>query len=73
MMETVIKTLFMALTRPESFVLFAWVIVEKYSSWRNQKADAVIIKNLMLAQQENSNTLAKLGVMIESMFRSSGR
>lgn len=62
-----------ALTRPESFVLLAWVLSEKFSAIKREREDSMVIDKLLEAQQSRGETLAKLTTMIEAIFRSSGR
>ena len=72
-LELIFKKLIDSLTRPESFILLAWVLTEKFSSIKREKEDNAVIDKLLCAQQNRGETLSKLTTMIESMFRTSGR
>lgn len=71
--ELIFKKLIDSLTKPESFVLLAWVLTEKFSSMKREKEDNVVIDKLLTAQQNRGETLSKLTTMIESMLRAAGR
>jgi hypothetical protein len=62
-----------ALTKPESFILFLWVVVEKYTSIKREKEDSEVIDKLLSVQQSRGEVLARISTMIESMFRSNGK
>lgn len=70
---SILNKLLDALTKPESFVLLMWVLVEKYTSNRRERDDSEVIERLLDAQQSRGEVLARISTMIESMFRSNGK
>lgn len=72
-LTSIVNKLVEALTRPESFVLLIWVLIEKYTSVKREREDAEVIDRLLTAQQSRGEILARISTMIESMFRSNGK